>query len=339
MNGIKRVVVTGAAGFIGAAVASRLARQGVDVIALDLRPPSAATEGIVAVRCDICDARAVARLVRGHAPIDAVVHTAAIVDDFGDPALFRRVNVEGTLNLMRAAESVGVKRFVHLSSIVVCGDDPGFDVSEEAPYGPSGAPYTDTKIESEAIARQFHAAGRLDVAVVRPGDVYGAESVPWVVRPLIMLRDGLFLFFDEGAGLIANTYIDNLVDGIGLALERPEASGQVYTITDGAPTTFRSYLSLLAAAGGFAPPKRSVPMGAALAIAAAAELALPLVGQKPPFSRAAVRWVGRRATYSIEKARRELGYRPMIELAEGMEAIGQWLRRIGGPQRLVARRA
>lgn len=334
----RRALVTGADGFIGQALVRRFAGRGESVVGLDLRRPEVSAAAVRPVACDITDGRAVARVFEEQGPFDCVVHTAAVVDDFGDPSFFRRVNVEGTVNLLRAAREAGVRRFVHVSSIVVTGDEPGFGVDEESPYRPNGSPYTDTKIESEAVARQFHRRGELEVTVVRPGDVYGPGSIPWVVRPLVMMRDQQFLFFDEGRGLIATTYIENLVEGIAAASERPEAAGQVYILTDGVETTFRSYCSLLAAAAGFPPPKLSLPRDAALAAGFAAEKLFSLAGKKPPFSRAAVRWVARRASYSIEKARRELDYQPTVELQQGMERIREWLMALGGAQNLSVRR-
>src|SRR5215218_9335587 len=161
---MSKVAVTGAKGFIGAATCARLRADGHEVVELDLP------------EVDVTDAAAVERALGG---CDGVVHTAAIVDDDGRMEDFVRVNVGGTRNVMDAAERNGVRRVVHLSSVAVWGYDFETDLTDEdAPPRTVGNPYIDTNAASERLARSCGAA------VVRPGDVYGPRSQPWVLRPL-----------------------------------------------------------------------------------------------------------------------------------------------------------
>src|SRR5262249_55924364 len=115
---------------------------------------------------------------------EVIVHTAAIVGEGGeggDWARYRRVNVEGTRTMARAARAAGVGRFVHLSSVMVYGFTYPDGVDEDGPLRGENNPYCQTKIESEAALRELLPSG---VTIVRPGDVYGPGSIPWVVRPL-----------------------------------------------------------------------------------------------------------------------------------------------------------
>src|SRR5215213_6456629 len=188
---MSKVAVTGAKGFIGAATCARLRADGHEVVELDLP------------EVDVTDTAAVERSLGG---CEGVVHTAAIVDEDGDMREFVRVNVGGTRNVLDAAERAGVKRVVHLASVAVWGYDFDHDLTEDAPPRTVGNPYIDTKGASERLA-----LGR-GATVVRPGDVYGPRSQPWVLRPLRAIQGGMFVLPGKGDGIVTAVYVDDLVD-------------------------------------------------------------------------------------------------------------------------------
>jgi nucleoside-diphosphate-sugar epimerase len=161
---LSRVAVTGAGGFIGGAVCRRLREDGAEVVGLDLPAAAARVEAVGArfVACDVTDAGAVRAALED---VPHVVHTAAIVSDWGPMEEFVRVNVGGTRNVLEAA--VGAERVVHVSSVAIWGHDFAQDVDEDSEPRPCGVPYIDTKGASDVLARQHGAT------VVRPGDVYG----------------------------------------------------------------------------------------------------------------------------------------------------------------------
>src|SRR5206468_3894419 len=107
--------------------------------------------------------------------------------------------------------------FVHLSSVMVYGFSYLPDVDESGPMRGEGNPYCETKIESERAVLSLDSRD-FGVAVIRPGDVYGPGSVPWIARPLAMMQKGRFFLPDGGRGVINPVYVDNLVDGIFLAM-------------------------------------------------------------------------------------------------------------------------
>ena len=315
------VLVTGSAGFVGSALTRRLEAEGLSIIGADLRAGHAPT-----VAVDITDADAVLAVFQRFRP-RKVIHTAAIVDDRGDPALFEAVNVRGTANVVAACEATGVERLVHVSSIVVLGlDSPPF-CDEATPLQPyTGAPYMDTKAVSERLVRDAWAAGRLSAVVIRPGDVYGPGSVPWVERPVEMMRQGLPVLVGGGRGLMAHCWIDNLIDGLVLALEAAEVDGRVFHITDGEEhTTFGGYFERLAVAAGVRLSRLSLPGPVAVGLGAALERASELVPFSPPFTGTAARYLLRRSVYSIEGARQALGYTPAVDLSEGMARLAERL--------------
>lgn len=311
-----RAFVTGALGFIGRAVSRRLRERGIEVRGMDVRgePDLDVVGGDVA---------ADGSWQRHAAGCDLVVHTAAIVSMRRDPGPIWDVNVLGTRRALDAAREGGAQRFVHLSSVTAFSFDYPDGVTEAHPIRPNGVPYVDTKVASEQVVLQAHAAGELPCTVVRPGDVYGPGSMPWTVWPVEELARGRLLLPAFGRGVISPAYVDNLVDGILLAGEREEGAGQVFTISDGVGVTtsefFGHYARLLDK------PLRRVPTLASRALAAAV-MRLPGSGEVSP---AAVAYVAKTGTYSIAKARRLLGYEPAVDLEEGMRRTTDWLRAEG----------
>jgi nucleoside-diphosphate-sugar epimerase len=196
------------------------------------------------------------------------------------------------------------------------------DVGEDGPLRGEGNPYCETKIESERIARAQHAPGTFEVTVIRPGDVYGPGSIPWVVRPFELMRAGLFVLPSGGRGIINHVYVDNLVDAILLAVERDVSD--VYTVTDGVGRTCLEYFRPIAQAAG-RPRIRTAPARLLRATFSVVHAAATLVGREPPAAPSAVDYLMRPHAYSIRKARIDLGYEPAVDFREGMGRVRDWL--------------
>jgi nucleoside-diphosphate-sugar epimerase len=316
------LAITGVGGFIGGRIAERARERGVRVRGLELSPLSAERArrvGVEVVLGDVCDPDATSSACAG---ADAVIHTAAVVREDGPRELYDRVNVRGTAQVARAARAAGVRRFVHISSVMVHGFTYPPDVGEEGPLRGEGNPYCETKIESEVVVRAQHEPGAFEVTVIRPGDVYGPGSIPWVVRPFDLIKAGLFILPSGGRGMVNHVYVDNLIDAVFLAVER-DASG-VYTVTDGVAATCLAYFRPIAEAAG-RPRIRTAPAGLLRATFSAVQVAARLVGREPPAAPSAVDYLMRPHAYSIEKVRRELGYVPAVGFGEGMRRVREWL--------------
>ena len=130
----------------------------------------------------------------------------AVVSNTAPLGVAWKVNVKGTRDLLAACADAGVKRFVQLSSVAAYGFDFTETVTEDHPLCPMGNTYVDTKIASEHAVLACHASGRMDCTVVRPGDVYGPGSRPWVVLPLEMMRSGKFILPAHGQGVFSPVY-------------------------------------------------------------------------------------------------------------------------------------
>ena len=234
---------------------------------------------------------------------------------------FVRVNVGGTASVLEAASAAGAERVVHVSSVVVYGYDAPGQQDESAFVRTTGIPYIDTKSASDRLAR------RRGAVVVRPGDVYGPRSVPWLIRPLELARAGRLAVPSPGDGVMLPVYVDDLVDSL-LAAALRGADGEAYAAWDGEPVTFLDYFTRIAEiAGGRAP--RVAPRPALDLSGALAERWARLRGVAPQFTSRSAAFVDRRGTVSIQRARDELGWEPATPLEDGLEACAGWAREAG----------
>jgi len=327
----ERVGITGGGGFIGRALAASFAADGHEVVGFDLADGAAdyyTSLGGRLVVGDITDATAARSFCDG---LDLVIHTAAIVEESGSWQAFERVNVGGTATMVDAAKRSGAKAFIHFSSVMVYGFDYPDQVSEDGPLDGAENPYCTTKITSEQIVQLANDPGRFDVFIVRPGDVYGPGSIPWVIRPVQQMQAGRFAYVDPKRSLINHVYVDNLVEGVKLVRQRG-ASGAAYCITDGERTLTREFFGYYQRFCGVERVP-SVPGRLALFVTS-------LLGKRARrlgLDRETLRYLRRHETYSIARVR-GLGYVPRIGLEEGMMRCHAWLRAEGlvpGPIRVA----
>jgi 2-alkyl-3-oxoalkanoate reductase len=301
---VDTIAVTGAAGFIGGALCARLRADGHAVIGVDVA-------GDVDRRADVADPSSTIAALAG---ADAVIHAAAIVGETGRMADHVRVNVGGTRNVLDAAAG---RRVVVLTSVAIWGYEFTREVREDSPPHPCGVPYVDTKGAAEVLAL------RRGATAIRPGDVYGPRSGPWVVRPLELMRAGHFFLPAPGDGVITPVYIDDLVDAIVRAVRDPRAAGRAYTVWDGEPVSAREFFSHHARLLGT--DVRCLPRPLLHAALRAGRLARV----KPPVGPAALTFLSRRATFPNTRAREELGWSPAVGLEEGMRRTEAWARDAG----------
>jgi len=320
-----RYLLTGASGFVGTHLLARLLDAGCDVLCLDRQPPRVIPPGARYVQCDLSDRASVRTALEGERA-DYAVHLAAKVGDWGPREDYEAINVHGTRWALDAALGAGVHSVVHLSSIAAMGLDAGDRADEAVLPIVHGEPYSATKASGERVARELQAAGA-PVVIVRPGDVYGVGSVPWVVRPVELLRTGKLVLIDGGHGHFAHTQVDNLLDGLLLALGNPAARGETFIVTDDdAHCTMGTYFRRLAEAVGAPPPRVSLPAVIARGLAGALELGARLTHTTPPFTRVSVDFMRRHGSFSITKARSVLGYVPRVDLDAGLAIIARHYR-------------
>jgi nucleoside-diphosphate-sugar epimerase len=322
------VALTGASGYTGSRLLEALRARG-DEVAVLVRPASVSERirerASRLVEGDLGDAGAADRLVGG---TDAVVHVAAVYRTAGHPdSYYREVNVGGTGHLLEAAARHGIRRFVHTSTVGVHGHVEHPPADENAPFRP-GDIYQATKAEAEALALDFHRRRGVPVAVVRPGAIYGPGETRFLKLFRAVAR-GRYAVVGSGRTLYHPVYIDDLVAGFLLALDRPQAVGESFLIC-GPSYISQSDLAALVArhTGGRVLPFRIPARPVQWAGDVIEAICVPL-GLEPPLHRRRVDFWTKSRAFTIEKARRLLGYDPKVDLDEGIARTAAWYREAG----------
>jgi nucleoside-diphosphate-sugar epimerase len=317
-----RVLVTGASGLLGGAVARELASRGHDVRTFQRRP--AGLPGIVDTPGSLTDTDAVRRAVQG---VDAVVHLAAKVSLAGDPAEFVSVNVEGTRRLIAEAAHAGVGRFVHISSPSVAHAGAAIAGDDARPADPEHArgDYARTKAIAERLALAADSPG-FAVVAVRPHLVWGPGDTQLVARIAQRAAAGRLPLLGSGAALIDTTYLDNAATAITAALDRAEdVHGQAYVVTNGEPRPVAEMLAGICRAAGVRPPTFRVPAGVARTAGGAVE-ALWRVrpgADEPPMTRFLAEQLSTSHWFDQRRTRAELRWAPSVSLDEGLRRLAE----------------
>jgi len=317
-----RVLVTGASGFLGRAVAARIAHAGHDVTTLQRRPSG--VPGVKDIAGSVTDAEVVRTAVQGQ---DAVVHLAAKVSLAGDPADFARVNIDGTRELLQAARAMGAYRFVQVSSPSVAHVGHSLVGVGAEPADPDGArgEYARTKATAELLALSFDSPS-LAVLAVRPHIVWGPGDTQLVARVVDRARRHRLPLLDKGAALIDSTYIDNAADALAAALERAEsAHGRALVVTNGEPRPVADLLSAMCRAAGVPAPSWHVSGRLARAAGGAVERIWAWrPGQdEPPMTRFLAEQLSTAHWFDQRETREALDWEPLVSIDEGMALLAQ----------------
>ena len=317
-----RLFLTGGGGYVGRNLIRHFTARGVDVVALarsDTAAEMVRSLGARVVRGALLDAN----LTEAMAGCDALVHAAADLDHGHGGARQARTNVEGTRSLLQAAKTAGVARAVHLSTESVLLDGrPLRDADEEHPFPrhPAGR-YSATKGEAERLALAMTSSG-FEVIAVRPRLVWGRDDTTAAPQLMAAVNSGQFAWIDGGGYRTSTTHIANLCNGVDRALAQGRG-GQAYFITDGESVVFRDFITALLSAHGVVAPDKTVPLALLRIIAAIGDSLARATGGAVhgPVSRQVLATSAVEVTLRIDKARRELGYRPTMSREAGLAEI------------------
>jgi nucleoside-diphosphate-sugar epimerase len=306
-----KILVTGANGFVGSALCDRLNAEGYN-LRCAVRTPSPDENSIA-----VGDIGPDTQWDEALHEVDSVIHTAArahiMKDEVPDPlAEYRKINVDGTLNLARQAAQAGVKRFIFISSIKVNGEQTplGEPFTPEDTPAPED-PYGISKHEAEQGLQQLAQETGMDVVIIRPPLVYGPGVKGNFASMVRLVEKGIPLPLGAIHNKRSLVALDNLVDLIVTCIDHPAAANQIFLAGDGEDVSTTELLRGVAKAMG--KPARLIPVPASILT-----LGATLLGKKA----VAQRLLGS-LQVDISKAREVLGWEPVVSVEEGMaKAVG-----------------
>jgi nucleoside-diphosphate-sugar epimerase len=322
-----RVFITGATGFLGGALARALARDGVEIHVLGRASANRRALDDVQVTWhegDVTVPESLSGLFRG---FDRIIHAAGRLGQAGVPeAAYRRINVDGTRNVMEEAIATsGISRVLHLSSPGILGPTGREPAPEDAPLAPTN-PYERSKAAAEQMTLEYATKG-LPVVVARPGFIYGPGD-QHVLRLFRSVQSGWFSYIAGGECLCQPTFVADAVAGMLACLHRGRV-GEVYQFAGPRPVTFRELGETIATTLGVSPPRWNLPRWLAMPGAAGLEVLAHASGRIPPLSRTGVAFFSEDRVFSWQKAERELGYMPERDVATGVPITVSWYRQRG----------
>jgi UDP-glucuronate 4-epimerase len=311
-------LVTGGAGFIGSHVCERLLQSGHAVWAFDdlndfydphlkranLRDIQAMARPFEFVHGDLTDRAALDELL-GSVKFDQIIHLAAragVRPSLQEPALYQRVNVEGTVNLLEAARLSGVKKLILASSSSVYGVNAKVPFSESDPIFQAISPYAASKLACESLGHVYHHVYGLDIVMLRFFTVYGPRQRPDLAihkfARLISAEKPIPVFGD-GSTARDYTYVTDTLDGI-MACTRQEFGYDVFNLGESQTVSLSRLIELLEAAVG----KKAI------------------INRQPPQPGDVP------VTYAdVAKARARLEYNPRVKIEQGIPLFIDWFKR------------
>jgi 3beta-hydroxy-delta5-steroid dehydrogenase/steroid delta-isomerase len=325
------ILVTGGAGFVGQHLAQTLLERGHFVRVVDLAPCSLSMPNLDKRQGNITDKEFVGSACEG---IDTVFHTAAIIELGASSVVSKAVrdlsyavNVEGTRNVIEACQAQGVGRLVYTSSnSVVLKGQPIAHGDETLPYVTKFRDlYTETKTQAEQLVLNASGQEGLLGCAIRPSGIWGVGDRTMFKRLFEELISGnVKVFIGDGSARQDNSYVQNLTHGHILAAQQlfdgGRSPGQAYFITDNEPMNIQEFFKPFMLELGYEFPTRRVPYGLLKAMLTVwLQLHHKLKIPAPPQPPTALERVGLTNYFSIEKARRDLGYEPLYNTVQAME--------------------
>lgn len=324
-----KILVTGGTGFTGTALVRRLLSDGHSVVVLDYKEGRSATElkrrGAEILLGSVTDRDLVTRAMQG---VDVVHHLAAAFRELNVPEKhYYEVNVEGTRNVLAEAARAGAQKVIYCSTCGVHGnvDDPPAD--EDAPIRPADY-YQQTKYEAEPFVREWNRRG-LRTTILRPAAIYGPGDPERFFLIFKRVARGVFPMFGDGKTLYHPLYIDNLIDAFVAAMAPEVGNGEAYLIADENYIEIEELVKAVAAALGVSVSIPHYPLLPLVLAGHVCEQACKPFGVTPPIFPRRVDWYRQNRAFDIGKAKLDLGYKPLVELSEGLARTAAWYRTEG----------
>lgn len=325
-----KVLVTGAAGFLGGHLIDMLRERGDEIRAM-VRPVEDASyvhslKEVEVVYGDLTDEESLKRAVQG---VQRVYNVGAKTGPWGLEEVYRAINVQGLASLVNVSMEAGVERIVHASSITVYGHHLHDLVTEDHPFYAEDNPYSRTKIAGEKLLANLVKDRGAPVVIVRPGWIYGPRDNASFGKYVARVESGKFFLMGSGKNIVPVVYVRDVAQGMIKAGDAGnEVIGRAYTLAGEQRVTQAEYLNTIADALGVPHLKLRVPFSALYLAGRTAELVWQAAGRRnaapPPFTTYGVTLQGGEQPFSIERAKRELGYAPEYDVERGVAEGVRW---------------
>jgi nucleoside-diphosphate-sugar epimerase len=321
-----KVLVTGGTGFTGSHLVRRLLQKGQQVSVIDsqkgLFDEELKAAGAIIDLGSITDQGLLNKAVSG---CEVVYHLAAAFRQLNVPERhYWDVNVEGTRQLLDTALRSGVRKFVYCSTQGVHGHIANPPGNENSPIAPEDY-YQYTKYKGEEVVREYVEKG-LDAVTIRPTAIYGPGDPARFLILFRLVKRGRFLMFGNGNTFYHPVYIDNLVDAFELAAARDGVRGKSYIIGDERYYTLNELVQKIASAMNVSVKIYHAPFLPLWTAAWTCEKVCKPLHLSPPLFRRRVDWFRQSRAFSMENARRDLGYAPKVGIEEGLANTAKWYR-------------
>jgi nucleoside-diphosphate-sugar epimerase len=315
------VLVTGATGLVGRHVCRACAGHGYNVLAMVRANSDRSIFQGLPINFAEADLAQPESLPAAVEQADIVIHSAAKVGDWGPAEEYRAINVVALEHMLRAAERAGrLKRWIQISSLGVYPARHHFGTDETVQPELNGLDgYTQTKAEAEVLLHRHMREHNLPAVILRPGFIYGPGDRHAISRLVSRIEQGKMKFLGRGDRLLNNTSVENLCDAILLAMESPNAIGEIFNIRDGRLVTREEFIGTIADYLGKPRPGR-VPEAIGRTIVGPIERIAKLRGRTtaPFLTRAQIKFMTLNLDFSIDKAKRVLGYNPRVDFQDGI---------------------
>lgn len=320
------VLITGANGFIGSHIVDRMLQEGYHVRGLVRKSSDLSLlqdMDIELIYGDVTEPKSLEDAVKG---ANVVIHNAGLASDWGPLELFMKINYAGTRSLAIAAEQAGVQRFVLLSSVAIHGFGATKVMDENSPINTQGFHYSISKWEAEKWLIDFGKSSKMEVTAIRPGNVFGPKDHTFIENYLDILVKGQGGYVNGGQSKTCPTYVHNLTKGIALAATHRDAPGEAFIITDGLDINWKQFTEKLTTSLGIKNPSMSIPFGLGNFIAGSMERIYKIFNsQKAPLlTQYRMNNGGKDYYFSIEKAKKVLGFVPETDLDAAISETIKW---------------
>ena len=321
---MKKVLVTGATGFLGKYVVEELVDHGYQVRAFGRNRTigqSLVNASVTFIQGDLTNQE---DLTKACQEMDMVIHAGALSTVWGPWEDFYQTNVLGTKYVLEACREANIKRLVYVSSPSIYAaprDQLGIKESD-APQENRLNNYIRSKLASEKLFKDYPDVSSV---ILRPRGLFGIGDTSILPRVLNLSQKIGIPLIGDGRQLMDMTCVENVALAIRLALETPQAAGEVYNITNGEPRVFRDLIEETLRGLGYPIRYRKIPAPLVSAISSFLEFIyknLKLKGE-PALTRYTYYLLRYSQTLDISKAERDLGYRPKITISEGIEQYVQ----------------